>query len=197
MDGDGLLNLIDVDSDNDTFSDSREIVDGSNPADANSYSSETLYEDGEHQTTDNWVVIDNDPEGASVTNIYDEIVQSQVIVFTGDKIKNAFRYVPDFNNKKQFIASWDMQTSEKLNFTFSIKTTDGKKRSITYEHSGDVCAERNGNITCDFSKNPNWQSIESDLAADLKMTLPDLTIDEILHLTVRGNGRIDNLELIK
>ncbi|CAB1055769.1 hypothetical protein D1BOALGB6SA_503, partial [Olavius sp. associated proteobacterium Delta 1] len=75
----GLNNLVDMDSDNDGVQDNAEIVQGFDPGDNNAAPSQTIYEDAEDSTTDGWVVHDDDPAGAVISNVYDADRLSRVI----------------------------------------------------------------------------------------------------------------------
>ena len=53
--------------------------------------SNTIYEDAEDGTIRGWKVYDDDPTGAEISNIFDEVRQSQVIRLSGSGKSNGYR----------------------------------------------------------------------------------------------------------
>ena len=73
-DSDGIINLLDYDSDNDGSSDYYEYTAGTDPA---SPPAVMIYEDAENGDTAGWSVYDADPAGAIISNVFDAVRLSQ------------------------------------------------------------------------------------------------------------------------
>lgn len=199
VDSDGIINLIDSDSDNDGFNDGMEISQGTNPADSASYPTNILYEDGEDNTTNGWDIYDNDPAGATLTNVFDDDRNSRVIEFSGAATSNGYRlrnndfsYWYDSSFK---VIEWSMRYSEAYIVYIAAQTKDGFRYiyytpaetdnlgTETYVHHG------LGSQTTDGS----WQTITRDLESDLKEAQPDNELEAVLGFLIRGSGRVDDI----
>lgn len=199
-DNDGLININDIDSDNDTFTDGQEIEQGSDPADAGSYPNMIIYEDGEDGSLAGWGIYDNDPAGSVITTVYDDLRGSQVIEFIGAGTANGYRLrSADFSywNDSHFTTmEWSMRFSESFVVYIAAQTSDGFRYiyytsadsdnlgDSTYVHHGLGSQIRDG----------NWQTIRRDLEADLKEAQPDNELEEVLGFLIRGSGRVDDIK---
>ena len=202
-DGDGLINLLDSDADNDGFSDGLERRQGTDPADASSAPASILYENAEDGDTLGWDIYDNDPVGATIANVYDTDRASRVIEFTGSGANNGYRLRNVdgvyWNDTRFKALSWSMKYSEPFTVYIAVQTTNGFRYLYytpdntsllgkdTYVHHGLGTQARNG----------QWQTFDRDLAHDLKDTQPDNELQAVLGFLIRGSGRVDEIKTEK
>ena len=128
-DDDGIINLLDPDSDNDGFMDGVELAQGTNPADAASVPTAIVYEDAEDGNIAGWDIYDNDPAGAAITNVYDTDRDSNVIAFTGNGTNNGYRLLNTdgayWNDTNFKVLEWSMKYSESFVVYVAVQTRDG------------------------------------------------------------------------
>ena len=202
-DSDGIINLLDNDSDNDGYLDGDEQTAGTDPADPSSPapSSTVMYEDAEDMATLGWVVFDVDPVGASINNVFDTDRQSRVIELTGTGMQNGYRFRNDdgspWNNTTQSIIQWSMNYAEDFYVYVYVNTTLGNRfiyytpddydglGSGTYVHYGLGSSVIDG----------QWHTFTRDLQADLDAAQPGNIILEVNSLYIRGSGRLDDISL--
>jgi YD repeat-containing protein len=198
-DGDSLPNILDPDADNDGLADGIEVKEGADPLDPLAYPLSITYEDGEDISTSGWTVYDTDPDGATITNIYDDASNSQVIEFSGTGTSNGYRLRNDDNanwNDTNFkILEWSFRYSENFTIYVAVQTLNGfryiyytpvetdKLGDTTYIHHG-----LGSNL-----KDDNWHTIVRDLEYDLKEAQPDNELISIDAFLIRGSGRVDNI----
>ena len=76
----------------------------------------TVYEDAEDGTTNGWEVYDNDPVGAVISNVYDDVRLNYVIELSGSGKLNGYRLKNEdgskWHNTDQFFIEWSMAYSE-------------------------------------------------------------------------------------
>jgi len=158
----------------------------------------TVHEDGEDWTIMGWDVYDNDPAGASITNIYDAKRESRVIELSGSATANGYRKRNDDGsnwNAPNSIIEWSMAYDESYVVYIAAQTKNGF-RYIYYTPSAE---DRLGNGTYIHhglgasSKDGTWQTIIRDLAYDLKEAQPGNELEAILGFLIRGSGRIDDI----
>jgi hypothetical protein len=202
-DGDGIVNLLDPDADNDGIRDGVEIGQGTDPADAASVPVAIVYEDGEDGNIAGWDIYDNDPAGATITNIEDNDRGSKVIEFAGIGTSNGYRlrnadgnYWNDTNFK---VLEWSMKYSEAFTVYVAVQTMDGFRYLYytpsasdnlgtgTYVHHGLGTSAMDG----------TWQTFVRDLAYDLKDAQPDNELQAVLGFLIRGSGRVDDIRTRK
>ncbi len=165
----------------------------------------TVYEDAEDNNTDGWIVYDDTPAGAVITNVYDEDKNSQVIKLSGDKTYNGFLLGGlwglgnAWNNTQEMIIRWNMKYSEFFDIYIPISTAKGN-RLLQYNDK-DSGSGRQGNYILlglgSESDNGTWQTITRDLKADLARYEPDNELLAVNGIMFRGSGLIDDIELIK
>jgi len=151
----------------------------------------TMYEDAESGDTSKWFVSDNDPAGATITNVYEN--GSHVIKFQGDGLLNAYEMVHNWHNTTQKNARWDMNFNENFSIFFYIETQKGY-RSLYYDGS-DRSSTYASYIQIGLGSYVGWRTIHRNLEADLREFEPDNAIVEVEGIRVRGSGYIDNIML--
>ena len=166
---------------------------------------EMVYEDAEDDSTAVWEVFDNDPAGATITSVFDDVRQSKVIQFAGAGLNNGYWLRnadgTSWRNFSHTIISWDMQFSEAFVVFVDIETTEGH-RFLQYEPVntdvsviGDVNGDRIRHGLGNDIINGEWHTITRDLQGDLHAAQPDVDILEVNGFLILGSGRIDNIIL--
>lgn len=200
-DSDGLINLVDYDSDDDGYNDGLELSFGTDPGDPSSIPSVLVYEDAEDGNTEGWTVFDNDPAGATVTNVYDGDLSSNVIAVAGDGMLNGYRLRnadgSEWDNVTHSVMAWKMKFSETFSIYIKVTTDAGVRYLIYQPVDGDGLG---GGSTVllglgTSAKDGLWHSFARDLQADLNLAQPGVTILEIDEFSIRGSGRLDDIEL--
>ena len=157
------------------------------------------YEDAEDQKIDRWSIVDNIPNGATVSNVYDDDKASRVIKFQGvDSYENQYQIGGAWNNRDNFNITWDMKTTEGYIIDIVVTTTEGvrylryKDDSLSYqEKDDDVIIHGLGY----FSTDGTWHTHRHNLIDDLQDLEPNNTIISVDSFLIRANASIDNLEL--
>jgi len=201
-DGDGLNNLVDIDSDNDGASDGSEIVEGSDPGDNSSIPPQTVYEDAKDDSTEGWDIYDADPAGAIISNVFDDDRQSWVIEFAGSGISNGFRLRHNdgspWLNSSQFIVEWSMRYSENFYVYLDVETTAGHRYIYytpdDYDLLGSAGMVHHG-LGSDVMDG-QWRTFVRDLRVDLAEAQPGVSILEVNGFLIRGSGRADDIKLL-
>jgi hypothetical protein len=148
-------------------------------------SPETIYEDAEDEATTGWSIVDNDPSGALISNVYDDDTASRVIEFLGGGLDNAYRLSHEnadhtfgyWNDRAHTVLSWDMRYAEP--YKIYIKTTT---------LAGPIRLEYAGTPSDDA-----WHHFEKDISVDIKANEPDNQLIAINYFQIRGSGKIDNI----
>jgi hypothetical protein len=161
----------------------------------------TVYEDAEDGTTNGWVIYDNKPQGAEITNVYDQERQSRVIQLSGSGRRNGYRLRNDdlspWQNSTQFVIEWAMKYSEKFSIYVELETTAGR-RYLLY-----TAVDNNKNQKREYVHyglgsglyDGQWHTVVRDLQVDLEKAQPSVTILEVNGFLVRSNGKIDDVKL--
>jgi len=165
------------------------------------FSSATNYFDGEDGTVGNWKVYDNEPTGAVVSNVIDEIKNSKVIEFEGDTRRNSYMLGSrDWNNRTEKYLKWSMKFSEKFKITVYLKTKKGVRTLFYVYKNKDKGLYQKRYIKFGLgskSMNGKWQDYSRDIEADLKKYEPDNELIKVKGMKVQGSGRIDDVRLEK
>ncbi|HHO55425.1 MAG TPA: DUF5011 domain-containing protein [Trueperaceae bacterium] len=158
-----------------------------------------VHEDAEDSNTNGWSTYGT-TAGSSISNVLDDNKQSRVIVLSGnDGLKNGFLF-DDVHVNSGFVVSWAMQYSNDFKFFVRVRTTNISSLFIYYspESVSRGYEQANGlqyihNALGIDAKNGSWQNFSRDIKADLKRVLPNDNLLEILSISVRGSGRIDDI----
>ncbi len=162
----------------------------------------TVYEDAEDGTTSGWSVYDNDPSGAVVVNVFDDVRQSRVIELSGSGTSNGYRLRSEdgskWRNSSQFIAQWSMAFSENFTIYIDVETTDGQRylnyTPVNHDGLGDGRYVHHG--LGSTMTDGQWRTVVRDLRADLQDAQPEVTLLEVNGFYVRGSGRVDDIRLL-
>ena len=162
-----------------------------------------VLEDAEDGLTSRWVVYDQTPAGAAVSNVSDS--GSQVISFTSSGISNGFRLGGTNTNNGGFNIigtsriSWRMRAAERYVIYVAVDTTLGA-RYLTYTNSNNLTPTGsstyiNVGLGSDTTNN-QWTTITRDLKSDLQTAQPDNDIVAIHGFLVRGPISVDDIRTL-
>jgi len=160
-----------------------------------------IYEDAEDKSTSRWHVYDDSPQGATISNIFDEEKQSRVIEFNGNGFENGYeigarRGDGKWENRDHKAISWSMKFDEYFSIYIAVDTLNGV-RYLTYEprdkDRGPIASYIRFGIGSDII-NGGWKSITRNLQDDLQKFEPDNRLLSINAFLVRGDGRVDDIK---
>jgi hypothetical protein len=160
-----------------------------------------VYEDGEDGTNARWRIYDNNPEGATVSNIQDATKGSRVILFSGNGFENGYeigarRGDEKWNNRDHKGISWSMNFKNYCSIYVAIDTKNGA-RYLTYEPRDEDRGTVGSYIRFGLGESANsgtWQKFSRNVEEDLHQFEPDNSLVSINALLVRGNGMIDDIK---
>ena len=94
------------------------------------------YEDAEDGLITGWDIYDDDPSGATISNIYDGARDSQVIELYGNGKSNGYRLRNGdgtfWNNRTHSVIEWSMNYAERFTVYVRLSTSEGL-RYLVYE----------------------------------------------------------------
>jgi len=155
--------------------------------------------DAEDQTTDNWVIFDNWPEGATINNEEDN--GNRIIRLKGTGLQNGFALRQTdglyLNNIDASVIQWKGKFDHDFLIYVSLELDDGNitylsYRPRNYRNHPDVLPF----VLPEITESGLWQTTTRDLSKDLHRYLPKRSIASVLDFEVRGGGYIDNVILI-
>jgi len=155
--------------------------------------------DAEDQTTDNWVIFDNWPEGATIENKEDNA--NRIIRLEGTGLKNGFALRKAdgsyLNNIDATKIRWDAKFDHDFLIYVSIELDDGNVthlsyRARDYRSHPDVLPF----VLPVITESGLWETTTRDLSKDLHRYLPKRSIASVLDFEVRGGGDIANVILV-
>jgi len=169
---------------------------------------EHIYEDAEDETIFGWDIYDQDPLGATVTNVFDVDKNSRVIQLSGTGTQNGFRLgsnsqsnIRAWKNSIHRNISWDAKFDDWFNIFIPVQTLEGFRYLHYTPRDFDTGINSTGTFIGigigDDASNGSWQSFERNLSSDLKMFEPNNRIIEVNGMLVRGSGRLDNIKMLK
>ncbi len=167
----------------------------------------TMYEDAEDGTVDGWSVYDNTPLGASFVNIFDANRQSNVIELNGDGWRNGYILGATpwyggiaWNNTNETAIQWSMNYNEHYAVYVSVQTTKGHRYLYYTSRDSDGGLSSNGHYIHhglgSSTINGTWQTFTRDLKKDLKEFESDNKLISVNAFLIRGNGKVDDIELL-
>ena len=163
-----------------------------------------VFEDAEDGDTLGWIVYDNTPAGAMISNVFDTGRGSNVIDLSGNGLSNGYvlgseyLYGIGWHHTEGFQFEWSMKYSEDFQVFFEVDTTVGVRfiyyspvdydgfnyEGILYPHHG---------LGLD-AKDGQWHSFSRNLQDDLAEVQPGVSILEVNGFLIRGSGRVDDIK---
>ena len=158
-----------------------------------------VYEDAEDQKIERWSIVDNTPNGATISNVYDTDRASRVIKFTGaDSYGNQYQIGGSWNNTANKNLLFDLKTTEGYIIDVTVSTPNGE-RYLRYTDNDLSFIETDSDMITHglgyFSTDGTWHRYKRDLEKDLQDLEPTNTIISVDAFAIRAIASIDNLEL--
>ena len=174
----------------------------SNDAIFNTLGDGILYEDAEDGNIDGWSIYDNDPAGATITNIEDAARGSRVIALNGNIYNNGYMLggrttETGWNNTQNSNIRWSMNYSELFVIYIPVNTSNGR-RYLVYENRDADRGENNGYIRLGIgadASNGTWQTFTRNIEADLQRFEADNELLSVDGFMIRGSGSLDDISL--
>lgn len=162
-----------------------------------------LYEDGEDGDTAGWTVLDADPPGASIANVYDDALTNRVVEFNGTGTDNGYhlsnRDGSDWDDTDFKVFEWSMNYAEPFEVIVTVQSQDGL-RYLQYTPADSDYLGDSGNIHHGLgsdSNNASWQTFIRDLEFDLKDAQPNNELEAVLGFSIRGSGKVDGIRTLE
>ena len=176
---------------------------GNRTSSSSTLATSKMYEDAEDGSILGWDIYDNDPTGATITNVYDSARSSRVIECKGNITNNGYRLRNNdgstWNDSAFKVLEWSMKYSESFVVYIAAQTKNGFRQiyytpvDTDYLGSGTNVHHGLGSHLTDG----NWHTITRDLAYDLKQAQPDNELQAILAFQISGSGRLDDIKTRK
>ena len=156
------------------------------------------YDAADH-TTDNWIIFDDWPEGASIKNVEDN--GNRIIRLEGTGLENGFALRQAdgsyLNNIDATKIKWESKFDHDFLIYVSLELDDGNVthlsyRARDYRSHPDVLPI----ILPENAESGVWETFIRDLSKDLHKHLPKRNIASVLDFEVRGGGDIAKVVLI-
>jgi len=151
-----------------------------------------------------WKVFDDDPAGASISEVDAPLLGKSVVQTRGAGRTNSYLLggvtnSDGWNNQEEFLLSWKMKTNQFTHFFVRVNTTLGWRYLHYNSLSNDNLLNANGRyihhgLGGQF-KDGKWHTWSRNLAADLKAGEPDNAIIAVNGILVSGNLAIDSIQL--
>lgn len=163
------------------------------------YTEGLVLENAEDGTTSGWSIYDNDPTGATISNIYDGTKKSKVIYLAGQNTSNGFSFVNNDGTPlgitDKFTVKFTLKSTSEFNLYFKVSTKSGI-RYLTYTNSDISTLGSSSYVYYGLGKTSidgNWNSLSRNLQSDLTNAQPENTIISIDSIMIRGNMLIDDI----
>jgi len=154
--------------------------------------------------TNNWKICDQNPAGAKAYIVWDEILKKKVVEFSGTGLENQYCFYPpqsmNWPVNSGFEMDWKIRYSEPLLIRIIVETNKGI-RILQYSSSkkNKLGSKR---VALQYGLGTKlitgkWHRIKRNIQADLARAQPDIIIKQIKQFTIRGSGRIDDINLVK
>ena len=164
----------------------------------------TVYENSESGGTEKWSIYHNRSNGATINNIYDDEIESNVIEFKGDGKKNYYmigakKGVNAWKNSREKVVKWKMKFSKRFKISLYVDTKFGRRVFIYTPNNSSLGKYQKRYIRIGLGENTiegKWITIQRDIEKDLKKFEPNNRILNLNSFKVQGSGYLDDLELI-
>lgn len=160
-----------------------------------------IYEDAEDGTAEGWYIYDGTPDGAVISNVYDNVRSSRVIDLYGSGSDNGYELVnadgTDWNDVSFKVIEWSMQYEEWFTLYIAVQTKDGPRylyydpENTDYLDEGEYIHHGLGSDIIDGT----WRTFERDLEYDLQEAQPNNELEAVDAFLIRGSGRVDDIIL--
>jgi len=169
-----------------------------------SFASAIVYENAEApESASKWQIYDANPAGATVTRVFDNTKQSNVISLNGSSTDNgyilgSFSNAQSWNNTTDTILKWDMKVSENYVMFIRVNTQKGYKylyytaSDVDYGGSADYIHFGLGSNSNDGS----WRTFTRNLKADLHKFDSNNELLSVDAFLMRGSAELDNIEML-
>lgn len=162
----------------------------------------TVYEDAEDGTIDGWSIYDNQPPGGTIVNVYNADWGSRVIQILGTGTRSGYELRnddgTDWENTTQFISDWSISFSSPFSIYIDLETTVGQRyliyTPVDYSNLGTRHVHHGLGSNADDG---TWRTFSRDLQIDFEAAQPGVTVNRVDGFLIRGNGYIDDIELVK
>ncbi len=164
----------------------------------------TVYEDAENGDIAGWNLYAT-TAGSTINNVFDADKGNRVIELQGNNgLDNGFYLTPQsIDSGDGFIISWAMKYAEDFKFFIKV-STDNPNHDVLYIYytPEDVSRgyEEIGGYKYihiglgSYAKDNRWIRFTRDVEADLKAVFPNESIVDITTFSIRGSGRIDDIQ---
>jgi len=172
----------------------------------------TIYEDAEDGSTARWWINDPVPAGATITNLYDNDLMSNVIKFDGNNTQNSYSLVDDMNNttERSIGWKWKMTNANTEHYIFEVKivttseinaTETTTTRFLRYTDNLEVLGYTitGAKLNVFWYDMPNdtvdgtWHDFIRNVEDDLHVYEPDNNLTQITTIYIRGSLSIDDV----
>jgi len=163
-----------------------------------------VYENAEDGSVNRWRITDNSPSGAKVKNIVDAGLNSKVIKLKGKGYKNEYTIGGEagsaraWNEKKNRYLTFSLNSKNGFLLDVILETTNGV-RYLRYSDDASDLGFNDEYINIGLGNdaaNTKWHNFTRNLSEDLKIYDQNNKIIAVHGLQIRGNCKIDNIELI-
>ena len=163
----------------------------------------TVHEDAENSDTVGWNLYAT-TAGSTVTNVFDADKGNRVIVLQGNNgLDNGFYFPTQIDGNTGFTTSWSMKYAEDFKFYIQVKSSNPdhdvlyiyytpEDVSRGYEEIGGTKYIHIGLGA--YAKDDRWMRFTRDVDADLKNIFPNESVVNIWGFSIRGSGRIDDIQ---
>lgn len=161
------------------------------------------YEDAEDGKIFGWTIQDNEPIGATITNVYDATRGNRVIHFNGDGLNNAYYLQTPigeypWHQEERSVIEWRMKSTEEYSIYIRIQTNSGT-RFLLYRPDNQSQGDQELYVhhgLGNSSQDGQWHLYTRDLEKDLQEFLPAETLVSVEGFMVRGNCSVDDIILM-
>ncbi|MCH9740300.1 MAG: DUF5011 domain-containing protein [Epsilonproteobacteria bacterium] len=158
------------------------------------------YEDAEDETTEGWSIYINSSGEATVSNVFDDVKQSRVIVLQGSGKGDGYmlgaRNGDDaWNNTEHHTLQWSMNYAEDFTIYISVETTNGR-RYLTYTPRDDDRGLSGQYVLLGLgadADNGTWQTFTRNIATDITDAEAGNELISVNAFMIRGSGRVDDI----